>query len=172
MAQIAIRNLRELDKLGKIVSDNLPFTNFPPIFLHGQLGAGKTSFVKAVVSHMQGAKDAEIGSPSFNIYNIYPTEPNVCHCDLYRGAPSFPEEIMDILERDKYQLFVEWAEFFPTPYMPQDYLDISFKLAHYERLLEINSFGHQSGLLLEAILKYFQPQKNPECVSPGEQTNP
>jgi len=56
----------------------------PPVLLHGQLGAGKTTFIRELVQTLPGSENAEVSSPSFNILNLYPTTPPVGHFDLYR----------------------------------------------------------------------------------------
>ncbi|MEX0961685.1 MAG: tRNA (adenosine(37)-N6)-threonylcarbamoyltransferase complex ATPase subunit type 1 TsaE [Simkaniaceae bacterium] len=45
--------------------------------LHGELGAGKTSFV-------QGLSDNPVTSPTFVYLNIYEAMPPIYHFDLYR----------------------------------------------------------------------------------------
>lgn len=52
------------------------------IFLKGQLGAGKTSFVKAYCSAL-GISD-EVSSPTYSLVQEYGAETKVFHLDLYR----------------------------------------------------------------------------------------
>ena len=54
----------------------------PAVLMNGQLGAGKTTFVRALVELLPGSENAEVGSPSFNLVNLYPTTPPVAHFDL------------------------------------------------------------------------------------------
>lgn len=51
------------------------------VLLYGDLGAGKTVFVKGVVSHFT---NAAVTSPTFTIVNTYPANINLYHFDLYR----------------------------------------------------------------------------------------
>jgi tRNA threonylcarbamoyladenosine biosynthesis protein TsaE len=87
--------------------------------LKGDLGAGKTTFVKAYINHLGGDKD-EVDSPTFSLLNTYSVNnQDIHHFDLYRIQS--PQEIEDIgfMEyMDSGNLcFVEWpekiAEFLP-----------------------------------------------------------
>lgn len=54
------------------------------VALHGNLGAGKTTFIKGLALGL-GLKDAdEVKSPTFAIMHTYPTKPPLYHFDLYR----------------------------------------------------------------------------------------
>ena len=64
------------------------------IALEGDLGSGKTTFIKGVALGL-GLKDPdEVKSPTFAIMHIYPTRPELYHFDLYRMEAS--KEISDI----------------------------------------------------------------------------
>ena len=56
--------------------------------LKGELGVGKTTFIKFLINFLQKNKNekiTEIPSPTFNIVNEYKLENlNIKHCDLYR----------------------------------------------------------------------------------------
>ena len=54
------------------------------IGLTGDLGAGKTVFVRGFVRGLPGGRTAVVRSPTFTIMNLYTTRPQVCHMDLYR----------------------------------------------------------------------------------------
>ena len=81
------------------------------VLLDGDLGAGKTVFVKGVASALSGDKVIAV-SPTFLILNEYDTMPPIYHFDLYR--------INDISELDAIGAeeyfygdgisFVEWPE--------------------------------------------------------------
>lgn len=157
MAQIKINNLDALKHLGAILGANISSYSLPPIFLRGDLGSGKTTLTQAIVSQLKGSENAECGSPSFNIYNIYPTDPIVFHCDLYRCSSQIPEELLEILENRKQLLILEWAEFLSPKNYPLDYLDISFNLADYGRLLSLTAYGEDSQGLLKKIVEIWKP---------------
>ena len=52
--------------------------------LRGDLGAGKTTFVRGFVRGLQGGADVVVQSPTFALARTYPTTPPVHHLDLYR----------------------------------------------------------------------------------------
>ena len=53
------------------------------VLLDGDLGAGKTVFVKGLVSALSNGEITAV-SPTFVIVNVYDTSPKVYHFDLYR----------------------------------------------------------------------------------------
>lgn len=50
----------------------------------GDLGAGKTTFIKGIVLGATGLAPEEVTSPTFAYLNIYGNTPTVYHFDLYR----------------------------------------------------------------------------------------
>lgn len=85
----------------------------PPlvIFLHGDLGAGKTTFVRALMRGLGFA--GPVKSPTYGLLEHYPLDGcSVLHLDLYRvGRPGELEflGIADLLGPDTV-LLVEWPE--------------------------------------------------------------
>ncbi len=82
------------------------------IAFNGNLGAGKTTFIKAVCKQL-GVKE-NVSSPTFSIINQYTTENNktVFHIDLYRIKDS-EEAINTGAEECIYSgdlCFIEWPE--------------------------------------------------------------
>ena len=102
--------------------------------LHGNLGAGKTTWVKYLVSHL-GGDARQVDSPTFSLVNTYEVNGvQIHHFDLYRLESL--EEIEDIgfMEYiDSGNLcIIEWpekiAEFLPT----EDVLTLNISL-HLEK---------------------------------------
>jgi len=78
--------------------------------IHGDLGAGKTQFVKGMARGL-GVPDWEyVVSPSFTIMNVYEGNLMLCHVDLYRleGGDLSGLDIEGFL--DGGIVAVEWAE--------------------------------------------------------------
>lgn len=78
---------------------------------HGELGAGKTTYIK-LLSQSLGV-EGEMSSPSFAIVNEYlAIDLRICHFDLYRLKS--PEELLDLGWQDYLDtanlLFIEWPE--------------------------------------------------------------
>lgn len=84
-------------------------------FLYGEVGVGKTTFVKYLINSLQiNFKDdvTEVTSPTFNIMNeYYVGNFTIKHYDLFRLKS--PKEIdeLNLFNDDKKEiLFVEWPE--------------------------------------------------------------
>jgi tRNA threonylcarbamoyl adenosine modification protein YjeE len=58
------------------------------IALEGDLGAGKTTFARAIIRAAYGDfdKKIEVPSPTFTLVQLYDTSPTIAHFDLYRIA--------------------------------------------------------------------------------------
>tara|TARA_E500000331_G_C17163944_1_gene672950 strand:- start:150 stop:665 length:516 start_codon:yes stop_codon:yes gene_type:complete len=107
-------------KLGRIFSKSIVNNRLHLIYLKGDLGSGKTSFVRAMMRGL-GVKE-NIPSPSFSIAEIYQTpQVEIIHIDLFRiSSPEAwrSEEIRSYVEDDKNLVFLEWpdkASLLPKP---------------------------------------------------------
>ena len=85
------------------------------IFLYGEMGVGKTTFVRYLVNQLQKKnkiKITEVTSPTFNLLNEYQiNEFKINHYDLFRLKNTKELENLNILE-DKSEAitFVEWPQ--------------------------------------------------------------
>jgi tRNA threonylcarbamoyladenosine biosynthesis protein TsaE len=112
--------LHQLDEVLFLLNNELSSTTV--LLLEGDLGAGKTTLTKALLSQRGISK--EVSSPTFNIVNTYTidNQTKVHHFDLYR--------IKHIEELDEIGFWeyldsgdlcvIEWPE------MIEDYLDINY----------------------------------------------
>lgn len=82
------------------------------VLLRGPLGAGKTTFVRAVVRALHGSDDA-VSSPTFVFRQRYDGTPPIEHVDLFRiedAAAELPDLALDdAFAADRIAL-VEWPE--------------------------------------------------------------
>lgn len=106
---------------------------------HGELGAGKTTFIKQVCADL-GVKEG-ISSPSFSIVNEYVRDNGdvIYHFDLYRLKT--PRELLDIgwedyLGSDRLTL-VEWPEM-AAELMPDDAVHVYVSVEGQKRHIVIN----------------------------------
>lgn len=130
-----------------LVKDKGIFVN-----LYGEIGAGKTAFVKFVAEAL-GIKE-KVTSPSFVILNEYHSA-NIplYHFDLYRLENEGVKTIIDELrEYTKNCItFVEWAEFSQDE-IPFDHLKINVKYgAEEERIYEFIPSGISSQKMIEGL---------------------
>lgn len=96
------------EKFARLVSEKGAF-----ISLYGEIGAGKTAFVKLVADALE--VEERVTSPSFVILNEYHSgKLPIYHFDLYRleneGVKTILDELREYSE-GKMLTFVEWAEF-------------------------------------------------------------
>ena len=117
---------------------NLNFGKKTIILLKGQLGSGKTTFVKELLSYKYKFND--VNSPTFGIINTYNIKENfIFHYDLYRiNNVSELDEIgfFDNLETEAVH-FIEWPEIIPQKLINTNFI-ISFEIIDQFRLISID----------------------------------
>jgi tRNA threonylcarbamoyladenosine biosynthesis protein TsaE len=90
--------------------------NYNVVALHGEMGAGKTTFVHAVCDEL-GVHNA-VSSPTFSIINEYTTTEGktIYHLDMYRLKSE--QEAIDVGVEDCFYsgnlCLVEWPEIAPS----------------------------------------------------------
>ncbi len=82
------------------------------VLLYGELGTGKTTLVKGIVSGLGVANEEEVTSPSFVFVHAYHNHRRVYHVDLYRIEQATELETLglDDLLAEQAVVLVEWAE--------------------------------------------------------------
>lgn len=76
------------------------------ILLSGELGAGKTTFVRGVLEALKW--EGSVRSPSFTLMQAYPTNPPVLHADLYRLASAAGIGLEEYFE--DHVCLIEWPD--------------------------------------------------------------
>jgi tRNA threonylcarbamoyladenosine biosynthesis protein TsaE len=133
-----IFKLNEIEDTAKTFLANI--ASCKVIALHGEMGAGKTTFVHAICNVL-GVKDT-IGSPTFSIINQYQTNAGeiIYHIDLYRlkdEEETIQTGVEDCLYSGNY-CFVEWPDKAPAIF-PDNTLHISITAVNNDtRKLTIN----------------------------------
>jgi len=108
--EIVTHSSEETIQLGRDLGARLK----PPvlILLSGELGAGKTTLTKGIVSGAGAAREDEVTSPTFTLVHKYGNGSRVYHVDLYRIGDSHDLETLgleDVLSEPGVVL-VEWPE--------------------------------------------------------------
>ena len=85
------------------------------IFLYGEMGVGKTTFVKYFINKFQTdeqLKLTEVTSPTFNLLNEYETKNfTIKHYDLFRIKNSLEIKDLDIFDvKSQTITFIEWPQ--------------------------------------------------------------
>ncbi len=101
------------------------------VFLHGDLGMGKSVFARSVVRNLCGDDDLAVPSPTFTLVQHYDgCDFSVSHFDLYRLTD--PEEIYEIGWEDALSdgvALVEWPERLGR-LRPLKCIEITFSSSH------------------------------------------
>ena len=83
------------------------------VLLYGELGAGKTAFVRGFVEGAGIAPD-EVSSPTFTLIQQYGRDGRVYHVDLYRLGPDEVEDLgLEELPERGGLVCIEWADRLP-----------------------------------------------------------
>ena len=96
-------------KIGKLLS------NGDVIFLYGEIGVGKTTFVRGLINNLEvekGMVESQILSPTFNIVFDYEIKKlKIMHYDLYRLKNSTGiNELGIFVEVEDHITLIEWPE--------------------------------------------------------------
>jgi tRNA threonylcarbamoyl adenosine modification protein YjeE len=112
------------------------------IALAGGLGAGKTSFARALIRALAANPVLEVPSPTFALRADHPLPRiKVVHADLYRLRSAADLEELGLEEAlDDALLLVEWPELLPADFA-EDRLDMVLEIAGSGRRAEISGSG-------------------------------
>lgn len=99
------------------------------ILLHGQIGAGKTHFARALIQSLLAVPE-DVPSPTYTLVQVYPGPGfEIWHADLYRL--SGPEEVHELGLDEAFETalcLIEWPERL-GPLTPKSALSVTF-LSH------------------------------------------
>src|SRR5574344_413327 len=124
------------------------------VSLYGEIGAGKTAFVKLVAQALEVKE--RVTSPSFVILKEYKSgKLPIYHFDLYRleneGVKTILDELREYSE-GKVLTFVEWAEFSQDE-IPFNRININVTYNDDDsRNYEFESFSDKGDKIIEGIL--------------------
>ncbi len=118
----------QTEKLAKKLSIKLKPGDI--IFLYGEMGVGKTTFIKYLINNLQKKnklKQTEVTSPTFNLLNEYQiNKTNINHYDLYRLKSTQELKNLELFENSKDLItLVEWPQIIEEK--PENLIELFFK---------------------------------------------
>ncbi|HEV2421272.1 MAG TPA: tRNA (adenosine(37)-N6)-threonylcarbamoyltransferase complex ATPase subunit type 1 TsaE [Candidatus Acidoferrales bacterium] len=82
------------------------------VLLSGELGAGKTTLAKGIISGLGAAHEEDVTSPTFTLVHTFTGPVKVYHVDLYRvtGLQEFDSLGLEDLFAEPAIVLIEWPE--------------------------------------------------------------
>ncbi len=112
------------------------------VFLHGEIGVGKTTFIKYLINCFQKEKKiklTEITSPTFNLLNEYEINKiKINHYDLFRLKTSEEVKNLDLFVDNLDTItLIEWPQIIKE--RPKNLIELTFNYEenHEKRSLQI-----------------------------------
>ena len=112
------------------------------VFLYGEIGVGKTTFIRYLINEFQKINKLEITevtSPTFNLLNEYQiNELKINHYDLFRLKSAEEIRNLDLFEDSKNTItFIEWPQLIKEK--PKDLIELVFEYGedHITRFVQI-----------------------------------
>jgi len=116
------------------------------IFLYGEMGVGKTTFIKYLINHFEqnsNIKLSEVMSPTFNLLNEYKIKDiQINHYDLYRLKEKRDLENLNLFgDSDKSITLIEWPQIIDKK--PKNLIEFLFKYDddYKKRFLQIKGLS-------------------------------
>ena len=114
------------------------------IFLYGDIGVGKTTFVRFLINHLEsknGIKKSDVLSPTFNIVYDYDVgNLKILHYDLYRLKNYKDISQLGMFETSDDSIkIVEWPELIESK--PKNRVDIHFEYTELTDSREVKIVG-------------------------------
>lgn len=108
--EIVTHSSEETIQLGQEIAAGLKAPAL--ILLSGDLGAGKTTLTKGIVSGLGAAQEEAVTSPTFTLVHRYDGATRVYHADLYRVVNFHDFETLGLEDvfSEQAVVIIEWAE--------------------------------------------------------------
>ena len=129
-----LKDISDIDTAAKMFVEK--FGDKKIFAFYGEMGAGKTTFIKAVCKSMEVT--GTITSPTFSLVNEYETDNGmtIYHFDFYRIENI--EEVYDFGYEDYFysdkMCFIEWPELVET-LLPEDVVEVKISVDDNEQRL-------------------------------------
>ena len=113
------------------------------VLLNGDLGSGKTTFVKGVLRGLNYIE--EVTSPTYTLINEYNADYDIIHIDCYREKNInrwLNIGLIDYFERDNI-LFIEWPENIKDILFSRSVISLNFEIKGLdERLISMKELEY------------------------------
>jgi len=102
------------------------------VLLQGELGSGKTTLAKGIISGLGAAREEDVTSPTFTLVHVFHNHCQVYHVDLYRveDAHDFQTLGLEDVLTEQAIVIVEWPERFA---LRTDWPVVRISLEHLEQ---------------------------------------
>lgn len=147
-----LKGVNATQKLGRFLGSKLEA--YDVLALNGDLGTGKTTFVKALAEGM--GLDSDVTSATFTIVNIYEGDPSLYHFDVYRlkDEEEFFEMGGEELLDDGSVCAIEWADRIEES-LPEGYLILNFeRIDETTRGIAVKGVGPRGEALEKEVMTY------------------
>jgi len=135
------------------LAENIESEKFPGmvICLNGELGSGKTLFVKAFANALGITED--VTSPTFNIIKEYlDGEMELYHMDVYRVEDNYESVGIEDYFKKNGVVIIEWAEMI-SDILPKERLDINISFAgENTRIITLEPHGEKYEEVCSSVL--------------------
>ena len=129
---ILVRAVSELDDVARLLIETHKTAKI--FALYGPMGAGKTTFIKALCKYLK--VNQTVNSPTFSLVNEYPTTDGriIYHFDFYRIkkiAEAFDIGYEEYFYSGNY-CFIEWPEKIES-LLPEDFIRVDIMIEGNDR---------------------------------------
>jgi len=139
-SKIELSTEKKTEELASIFYKNLKVGNI--VFLHGEMGVGKTTFVRYLINIFQKENEidlTEVTSPTFNLLNEYQINKiKINHYDLFRIKSTEEIENLGLIENYSNSItLIEWPQMIKEK--PKNLIELFFEYGkdHTTRSVQI-----------------------------------
>jgi len=124
------------------------------LVLVGELGSGKTTFVKGMVGGM-GLNEDVVRSPTFTLMNVYVGRITIYHLDLYRlEKPDFLLfDVESLIEEDEGVIVVEWGDLYEN-FWPESSIRVKIEIESENERTVTLEIPEEVNYLVEAVREF------------------